>query len=304
MNVVESRRVRHLVLRAEHGEALPDALARGLDEAEVKAGWVSGTGILEMVELASVDPGRARLVRRIEGAVMAVALLGSVAAEGGETTVRLQATLTREGPLGLETFAGELVSARVIACDLLVTALDDLSLGRQVDEQTGMTALVVSARAQASALRPVVTEPVRPTAPIVTPPPANTPAPVIAQAPVITPPPVITPAPVITPPPVHVPVVMQSQSSLPMEASAPGMSPPMRPVKPREEQLEAYPEIGDLVNHFHFGECEVISSDGERIRLRQDKDSRVREVALTMLKIESPTLSPTGKRHFRLARKH
>ena len=49
----------------------------------------------------------------------------------------------------------------------------------------------------------------------------------------------------------------------------------------------------------------VLSSDGDRIRLRQDRDGRVREVSLTMLKIEDPTIHPeSGKRHFRLARKH
>lgn len=275
MNVVESRRVRHLVIRAEHGEALPQVFLRALDEAEVKAGWVTGTGVLEAVELASVDPSRARVVRRIEEAVSAVSIVGSVATEGGETAVRLSATLTREGAFGLETFAGEVVSARVVACDLVVTAFDDLSFGRQVDELTGITALVVSSRAQASALRPTVVEPSRAAAPA---PAAPSPTPAV-------------PAPVASPP--AAPMQAESSSSM-----------PVRPAKPREEQPEQYPEVGDLVSHFHFGECEVISSDGERIRLRQEKDGRVREVALTMLKIEAPTTHPSGKRHFRLARKH
>jgi hypothetical protein len=49
----------------------------------------------------------------------------------------------------------------------------------------------------------------------------------------------------------------------------------------------------------------VIDSDGDRIRLRQDRDGRVREVALTMLRIEPPTTDPeTGKRHFKLGRKN
>jgi len=48
----------------------------------------------------------------------------------------------------------------------------------------------------------------------------------------------------------------------------------------------------------------VVGSDGDRIRLQQDKDSRVREVALTMLRIAEPTVLPDGKRHFTLARKN
>ena len=72
----------------------------------------------------------------------------------------------------------------------------------------------------------------------------------------------------------------------------------------KEEQMDAYPEIGDAVTHFHFGDCTVISSDGDRIRLRQDKDGRVREVALAMLKITEPTTLADGRRHFVLGRKN
>lgn len=87
--------------------------------------------------------------------------------------------------------------------------------------------------------------------------------------------------------------------------SSSGAPLPQRPARPRQEEEMIYPEAGDNVTHFHFGECVVISSDGERIRLRQDRDGRVREVSLTMLRIEVPTVDPaTGKRHFRLARKN
>ncbi len=67
---------------------------------------------------------------------------------------------------------------------------------------------------------------------------------------------------------------------------------------------EIYPEEGDRVNHFAFGECTVVGSDGERIRLQQDRDSRVREVALSMLRIDAPTVSADGKKHWNLARKN
>lgn len=83
-------------------------------------------------------------------------------------------------------------------------------------------------------------------------------------------------------------------------------SPPV-PVKQQRasDDLEFYPEPGDTVTHFLFGECVVLSSDGDRIRLRQDKDGRVREVALTMLKIDPPVVDPESKkRHFNLLRKN
>lgn len=91
---------------------------------------------------------------------------------------------------------------------------------------------------------------------------------------------------------------------VPREAGVSGAPPVPVRQKPREEP-ESYPEPGDLVNHFHFGECTIIESDGDRIRLRQEKDGRVRDVSLTMLRIEPPTVdAATGKRHFQLARKN
>lgn len=67
--------------------------------------------------------------------------------------------------------------------------------------------------------------------------------------------------------------------------------------------VETYPEEGDRVNHFAFGQCTVLVSDGERLRLQQDKDSRVREVALSMLRVSEPQMID-GKRHWDLARKN
>jgi hypothetical protein len=78
---------------------------------------------------------------------------------------------------------------------------------------------------------------------------------------------------------------------------------PKRPER-HQDSNEIYPEDGDVVTHFHFGRCVVISSDGERIRLQNEADSKVREVALSMLKIEPPTLLEDGRKHFELSRKH
>jgi hypothetical protein len=92
----------------------------------------------------------------------------------------------------------------------------------------------------------------------------------------------------------------------PAAPPAPTLEGPALPQKPQRpsQDLESYPDVGDTVMHFHFGECTVISSDGDRIRLRQDRDGRVREVALTMLRIEPATLGADGTRHFKLHRKN
>ncbi len=78
---------------------------------------------------------------------------------------------------------------------------------------------------------------------------------------------------------------------------------PQRPQK-AEQEMEQYPEVGDVVIHFHFGECTVVMSDGDRARVRQDKDGRVLDVALMKLRIEPTGLTTEGKRIFKLHRKN
>jgi hypothetical protein len=72
-----------------------------------------------------------------------------------------------------------------------------------------------------------------------------------------------------------------------------------------EEEVEpAAPEAGDLVDHFAFGVCEVLTSDGDRLKIRDvgGPGGRIREVSLSMLRVVGPT-EVDGKRQFRLVRK-
>lgn len=186
----------------------------------------------------------------------------------GSTFVRLVATLARETDLGVQVFAGELVWAQSYALELHVTAFDDAALARSMDEATGLALLQEGPAVAIESAQPRGASPFEP---------PRAPAPTAYGS--------------------HT-----SQAQLSTDSPA-GPALPTRPSKPRDE-VETYPETGDLVTHFHFGECSVLSSDGDRIRLRQERDGRVREVSLTMLKIEPPTIDEAGRRHFMLARKH
>jgi hypothetical protein len=78
---------------------------------------------------------------------------------------------------------------------------------------------------------------------------------------------------------------------------------PMRPVKPEEEE-QAVPDAGDIVEHFAFGRCEVVKSDGDRLHLRLGKDGRIKEIALEMLKVTPlPPVDGVTAKHFKLDRK-
>ena len=80
---------------------------------------------------------------------------------------------------------------------------------------------------------------------------------------------------------------------------------PQRPPKPAvAEEEQIYPDAGDVVEHFAFGRCEVVKSDGDRLHLRLGKDGRIKEIALEMLKVTSlPPVEGSSGRHFKLDRK-
>lgn len=60
---------------------------------------------------------------------------------------------------------------------------------------------------------------------------------------------------------------------------------PQRPKPAAVEVEQPVPDPGDLVEHFAFGMCEVVKSDGDRIHLRLEKDQRIKEIALAMLRV-------------------
>ncbi|WP_438038428.1 PPC domain-containing DNA-binding protein [Sorangium sp. So ce128] len=312
MNVLEARRARHLIIRLDRGEELPAALVRALDEAEARAGWIEGVGSLEKAEVALFDQASRTYAktRVLDGPCDVVALSGNIALQQGETSLRLSATLARESGVGLQLAAGELVWARVYGLELRVTAFDDLPLARVFDDRTGTMQLAP----QSSAIPALAGEPPRLAPPLhaaelprATPPAlAIEPPRAAPPAPAIEPPRAAPPAPAIEAPRAAppAPAIEPSRAASTGSAELAAAPLPQRPTRPRQED-ELYPEVGDSVTHFHFGDCTVISSDGERIRLRQERDGRVREVSLTMLRIEPPTVdAATGRKQFRLARKN
>lgn len=72
------------------------------------------------------------------------------------------------------------------------------------------------------------------------------------------------------------------------------------PKRAAEEQ--EFPEARDRVDHFHFGLAEVLKSDGDRLHVKVDRDGRIKEIALQMLKV-TRLEDTNGVRFFRLDRK-
>jgi predicted DNA-binding protein with PD1-like motif len=275
---------RHVVLRASAGEVLPDALATKLRDERVACGWLRASGVVADVQLRAYDGDLGTLgsTRRIAGPVQVLSLEGSIGLAQGEPSISLRALLARETDRGLETLAGEILSARTVALEVLVTALDDLALERAHDASAGVWLLGGGAEGRRAAEAPAGRGPEpRRVEPERAPPPAWSNALEASEHAEARPRPAASP-------------------------SAPAVAPavmPQRPPRPGVDLDTPFPEPGDVVDHFAFGRADVVKSDGDRLHLKVHKDGRVREIALEMLRVSRLEDGDDGKRRFKLERR-
>lgn len=282
-----SAATRHLLLRATAGEVLPDALAARLLDEAVACGWMRGSGVLHDVELRAFDAGLGGpgSVRRIEGPVQVLSLEGSIGLSDGAPAFALRALLARETDAGLETLAGEIVSARTVALEVMVIALDDLTLGLALDPAAGVWLLGAGGSSGAPRAAP-----------------QRAPAPAWSSALEASERSATEPSrgPARPAPPAPSPAAAPSSPSLG------GTAMPQRPARPARPAIDLdtlSPEAGDVVDHFAFGTADVVKSDGDRLHLRVGKEGRIREIALEMLRVSRLEDTPEGKRRFRLERR-
>jgi predicted DNA-binding protein with PD1-like motif len=286
VKVETSERARHLVLRAELGDVLPDALLRLVRELGVVAGWFRGSGVLEEIELR-VYGAKIRghgALRREAGPLQALVLDGTLGIAGGDMALGLRAVFARETDQGVETLAGELTAARVVALEGVVTVLDDVVMPRGLDPVAGIWLMTDPSRAVEGAVAPRQVLPSDKTANI-------SPA---QQGRARAAPPAWSDA-------------IAASAATPKDKTAAaarsGQPIPIRPARPVvAEDDNLFPQAGDMVEHFAFGTCEVFKSDGDRLHLRVGKDGRMREIALEMLRVT--LLASDGETHrYRLDRK-
>jgi predicted DNA-binding protein with PD1-like motif len=266
-SVHRSDSARHLVLRASAGETLPGALVARLREEQVSGGWLRASGVLADVELRAFDAelGTLGSSRHIAGPVQVLALEGSIGMAAGEPSFSLRALLARETDRGLETLAGEITSARTVALEVLVTALD-LVLERALDGTAGVWMLVGDPSAP-GARAPVWSSAVE-----------------ASERAVEREPPRARPTATIT-----------TAGAAPM---------PQRPARPQAAEAEGpIPEPGDAVEHFALGRGEVVKSDGDRLHVKLLKDGRIKEIALEVLRVVRQPDTDDGKRQYRLERR-
>ncbi len=289
--MVSSVGTRHLLLTIQSGLNLHDALLNELRSEVIVAGWVRGVGVVENVRLRTVDGQRGTLgpARTLPGVWHLLSLEGSVGFSGDDITCGMHALVSQQTEAGSEVLAGEIVSGTVLAFEAIVVALDDASLTR-VAGSSGMlfanasgSAGSVGGTGSVGGVGGVRSVLAAPAAVSLTPAAAAGAAVAVAAA-----------ASAAAPGP--------NAAHLPFRGSA---AMPARPVAAKVAETESvYPDAGDTVEHFAFGRCEVVQSDGDRLHLRLDKDGRVKEIALDMLRVTAlPAEAGLQARRFKLDRR-
>ena len=283
---VSTSGARHLLLRLGEAARLPGSMLSVLRDEVVLAGWMRASGVLSDVQLrvGTAPP------RTIAGPVQVVMLEGSVGLANGDVSCGMRVVIAHETDAGvIETVAGDLVEARVNALEVHVIAFDEVVATRQLDASGVWLLDATSASVPAAPTAPAP----RLVAPPPPPPPAPAPQPSFAAVVRAEPAPALPAAPpVARPSPTF---SMGSNNAMPTRIA--------KPILPEEED-QAVPEPGDIVEHFAFGRCEVVKTDGDRLHLRLPKDQRIKEIALEMLRVELiPPVDGETSNHYRLARK-
>lgn len=294
MHMMRCRTREALLLTVEAGEELTEAITSALAEHGVGHAWIEAQGTLR--EVAVQDPGGERTFATTS---RIVALHGHATAGGnGRGALRLSATVARSSLRGPELLAGSVTRAVAEEVRLLVTTLEptvaksrrddgadeDAAESRRDDDEATEDTIDDDAPAPRAGSR---RDDPKPKAAASSPWAALADASAEAQAP---PPRAVVrgaTAPVRKAPP-----------------PSPALPPPAAPTPPRRKSIdqEIYPEPGDLIDHFAFGRCAVLRSDGDELLVQHPGSGRTRTIRLSALHANEP-VDEDGKRLFRLTQR-
>lgn len=265
MPIVTVHRPRPVLLVVpSRGEELRAATAEALAGRAVGHAWIVGRGTLDEVEL---EESGAR--RTFATPTRIVSLEGRATAGQGGGVLSLSATVARKTPQGVELLTGDLVRAVAHEVELMITPLDPIAT-------------------DAASEREMENESDAPHEAVVTPPApaANDPWAAVAKASASAPSAGAVRARVVPPPPA---------------ALAPPAAPPTPPRRKTVDD-EIYPEPGDLLDHFAFGRCIVLRSDGDELLVQHPASGRTRTIRLSALQASGP-VDDDGKRLFKLTQR-
>ena len=242
----------------------------------VRAGTIRVTGVLQDLALANYDgAGKGMGVpRTFRGAVMLVSGEGVVAEHKGKNDVALRVVISRQRDNGVEVLGGQCTGARVVTCEFVIDALEDVILRREIDRGVGMPIIseAISAADIAAAPEEMTTD-----------------QDLLATAKTVK----VQDKPAGT---------QRGMEALPAPAKLPVFEPPTEPgsLEP-EEAEEPYRAVkpGDILEHQQFGRCEVqkYSSDEDFVTVRL-RNGRLVRLSLEVLELRFERDEEGGRQLF------
>ncbi|MFI5302442.1 MAG: PCC domain-containing protein, partial [Polyangiales bacterium] len=239
---------RPFLVRPPKGVELRTFLESTLAGRHMFEAWITAHGTLAEVEVRDAESAKA-----FATSSRIVSLVGSAEVTGETPKLTLTATLGRPSLRGLELIAGEIVRARAESMVFMITPLtsrtsnsraDDVERDEPEDDAAAAEPRVVAspwdAVAEASAQ-------------------ASTARSVAVDR-----------------------ALPPKASPHPVRAAATALPAPATPIAPRKKvEIEEFlPEVGDAIEHFAFGRCRVLKSDGEELLVRDESTGKIRTIHL------------------------
>jgi predicted DNA-binding protein with PD1-like motif len=119
---------------------LNQALLTICHERQIRCATVQATGVLDELSVAHYDRAARSLgqVRLFRSSLHLLAASGTISEESGRLQLTLNVTASRQRDNGVELLGGLCLSAKVVSCEIIIDAMDDLILRRAVDKGTGL----------------------------------------------------------------------------------------------------------------------------------------------------------------------
>lgn len=138
--LVESRQTRRIVGQLSQGEDLIHALQTICQERKIRCATIQANGVLDELTLAHYDrPGRAMgPARQFRSPMQILSAMGTISEEGGKAQLNINLVASRQRDNGIELLGGVCLAAKVLTCEVIIDAMDDLVLRRGVDKGTNL----------------------------------------------------------------------------------------------------------------------------------------------------------------------
>jgi predicted DNA-binding protein with PD1-like motif len=274
----------HRLVLLEKGDRWPESLVEAIEKAGLTSGTFRGSAVLRDVEVRTFDTTVAQREggRTLEGPVEAITLEGAFGLTRGTLAITTRAVLALRDTFGERMAAGAVEAARVDGGEVLVSGFAGTDLVRTMRSDAGVWLFQLEAELAGAPRSATRDDEPRATKSAAAPPVTPTASAWAALA-----------------------DASEAVTSAPATPPRPGVAKTMQPARITSAHSgddDPIVEQGAVVEHFTFGEGDVLKSDGERVHVRFERDGRIREFSLAVLKVTAAG-TRRGKPYFKVTKK-